>query len=192
MESVINKCIINMLKLNIIEDSQKDVMVYGLDLLFSSVVNLISIFGLSVVFDVEIETFVLLLFFIPLQSFGGGYHCQTHLKCWLLMLAGYVMAMCLFLRLPTEVLGCGALLSAYSFVTLAPIENSNAPFGDIFKRKMHRTVVVVYVVALILAGIGYYKNIELVKVVLIAVNLSAISIISAKMKQIIRRQNGYV
>ena len=157
-------------------------MIYGLDLLLSSIVSVASFLILGVLLGAGLQTVCFWGIFIPLQSFGGGYHCQTHFRCWLLMLVCYLGALYIIVPLPISILWCGAVLASYSFVKLAPIENVHAPFSEAFRRKMHVGVLGVYVLALVFAGICCSWNIVITKVILTAVLLSGSSIFGAKVR----------
>lgn len=182
MDIIVNSCVKMMLEYEVIDAQQKDVMVYGLDLLFSSIVSLASFVLLGFCLGRERETFWLLITFIPLQSFGGGYHCQTHFRCWLLMLVGYFAAMYIIIKIPAILLWGGAVLGAYSFMKLAPIENPNAMFGEFFRKKMRRIVMCLYWSSLLLARIIQGVEHKYYTVILVAVILSASSILGAYLK----------
>lgn len=186
MEKLINSCIGAMLDCKVIDEQQRAVVEYGLDLLFSSVVSLLSFALLGVIFDVEMQTFILLMTFIPLQSFGGGYHCQTHFRCWMLMMVTYLLAVFVLMKLPVVVLWCGAIFGAYPFLKLAPIENTRAPFGEEFGKRMRSMVIAVYLTALIFAAVVSWCGSECMRPILVGVILSGVSIVCAKIKQVNR------
>lgn len=188
MDKIVNLCITMMLEYKVIDEQQKDIMVYGLDLLFSSMVSLASFILLGFCLNREIETIWLLITFIPLQSFGGGYHCQTHFRCWLLMMAGYLTAMFVLVKIPAVILWGGSVLGGYSFLKLAPVENPKAMFGEIFGNRMRKIVVCIYFAALLSAGIVLGAGTEWHTVILSGVVLSAISIIGAKVKNKILKE----
>lgn len=182
MDRIIDSCVTAMLDYKVIDKRQQAVMVYGLDLLFSSIVSLVSLVLLGLFLNRGMQTLWLLMIFIPLQSFGGGYHCQTHFRCWLLMLVGYLLTMFVVVKVPLILLWSGAVLGAYSFLRLAPIENPKAAFGLKFRRKMRQSVICFYIAALILAAVMTVFKIEWNKIILIAIILSATSILSAEIK----------
>lgn len=183
MEKLISSCVTAMVARNVIEKEKQQVIVYGLDLLFSSVISLMSFVVLGVILGKEIETLILLAIYIPLQSFGGGYHCETHFRCWLLMMVGYLVAVFGMMNLPSQLLWTGALMNAYSFFKLAPVENPKAPFSERFRGRMHCCVMSLYFVALILAAGVMWRRCELLGPILTAVVLSGVSIVSAKLKK---------
>lgn len=189
MEKWINAFVATMLEYGVIEKPQKAIMTYGLDLLFSSVISLLSIIVCGVALNVEIQTLWLLAAFIPLQSFGGGYHCKTRLRCWLLMLVGYLISVFGLIQLPAPVLWGGALLAAYSFLKLTPVEHENAPFGEAFGKRMHEIVVGFYLTALAVAAVGTWMKWECTKPIFIAVIMSGASILCAKMKHLNRERD---
>ena len=186
MEKLINSCIGAMLEYKVIDEQQRTVMEYSLDLLFSSVVSLLSFALLGIIFDVEMQTFILLMTFIPLQSFGGGYHCQTHFKCWMLMMVTYILSIFVLMKLPLIVLWCGAVLGAYPFLKWAPIENPRAPFGEEFGKRMRSIVIAVYFIALLVAAVASWGGSECVEPILTGVIMSGVSILYAKVKQVNR------
>ena len=69
MDRLVNRSVAAMLKDQVISEEQKAVMIYGLDLLYSSIISLLSFVVLGFVLKRLVPTLVLLLFFIPLQSF---------------------------------------------------------------------------------------------------------------------------
>ena len=186
MEKLINSCIGAMLDCKVIDEQQRAVMEYGLDLLFSSVVSLLSFALLGVIFDVEMQTFILLMTFIPLQSFGGGYHCQTHFRCWMLMMVTYLLAVFVLMKLPLVILWCGAVLGVYPFLKWAPIENPRAPFGEEFGKRMRSVVIIVYFIAMVFAALASPCGSECMRPILTGVIMSDVSILCAKVKQVNR------
>ena len=184
MERLVNRSVTAMLEHQIVREEQQAVIIYGLDLLYSSIISLLSFVVLGSFLNRLLPTAVLLLFFIPLQSFGGGYHCQTHFRCWLLMMIGYLAAVFVLMNLPLYILWSMMLIGAYAILKFAPIENPAAPFGECFRKKMRRIMLVVFAAAVLLAGIFSVMREELASPILVAVILSEVSITSAKIKQV--------
>lgn len=76
MEKVVRLFVSKMIEQNVIEEQRRAVISYGLELFFSSVINILSILLISVLINREGGIILLLLVSVPLQSFGGGYHCK--------------------------------------------------------------------------------------------------------------------
>lgn len=176
MDRLVHSCVAGMIKYKVIEKRQEDVIVYGLDLLFSSVLEMVGLLLMGIILGKGIYTICLLLTFIPLQSFGGGFHCQTHLRCFITMITGYLFAVYVLIELPVVILWGGAVLNIVSFLKFAPVENVKAPFSNKFKLKMRRYVLTVYFIILTVAVIVSREQLELAKSFLSAVILSGVSI----------------
>ena len=184
MDKLINTCVNKMQNYGVIDIQQRSVMIYGLDLLMSSALSLMSVLIISIFMTRTSETSVLLLAFIPLQSFGGGYHCQTHLRCWLAMLIGFLISMTVLVHFPAHLLWFITVLASIPIFLWAPVENKKAPFGKQFGQKMRKIVIIVYCIAITVAFITIAKFPEISKPILIAIILSGFSITSAIVKKI--------
>lgn len=183
MEKMVRFCVVKMIDKSIIEEQQCAVISYGLDLLFSSVINILSILLIGVILNREGSIILLLLVSIPLQSFGGGYHCNTHLMCWILTTGGYLAAVFGAVHLPIGVLLCGALVSAYPFLRLSPVENPKAPFGEKFKEKMKRVVRITYFCGILIALMLFVFENEGTKFILVGIAMEGFSVLCAECKR---------
>lgn len=81
MERIINHIINTMLVKGVIEEKQKSVIAYGLDLLLSTVISMTVLLAIGFVLSQGGQTICFLIPLVLFQGFGGGYHCQTHLRC---------------------------------------------------------------------------------------------------------------
>lgn len=71
--------------------SQKDTAVYcyGLEALYSSLLELLTILFLSLFVGNFLQTMLFFAALIPLRVYAGGYHAKTRLRCYLMSLAVY-------------------------------------------------------------------------------------------------------
>lgn len=184
MEKFVERCVAMMETNGIIEERERQIMVYGLDLLFMSAVSIGSFLFLGFLLNSETKTICLLLSFIPLQSFGGGYHCQTHARCWLLMMCGYLIGIFFLINVPGEVLWCSAAVCSVLFLRAVPIENPRAPFSAIFARKMRKIAIGVYFFVLGISAITFLLECGLYKALLAGIILSGLSILCAALKKV--------
>ena len=183
MERMVKFCVLKMIDKSIIVEQQRAVITYGLDLLFSSSINILTILFFSLIIGKERGIILLLLISIPLQSFGGGYHSETHLMCWILTTGGYLVALFGAVHLPVGVLLCTAFVSAYPFLWLSPVENPKAPFGEIFKEKMKKIVRKTYFWGIIISLILLVFGNEGARFVLAGISLEGFSVYGAKCKR---------
>lgn len=183
MEKIVSACASAMIDYGVIDKKQRGIILYGLDLFFSSIISLISLILIGYILNIEAQTICFLGIFIPLQSFGGGYHCKTHFRCWLLMLVCYLISMYVVMCLPMFLLCSASILVSYAFLKLAPVENVKAPFSDAFRIKMHAIVVCVYFVALLCAIVLLRYNLIFSRTILAAVILSGTSILAVRIRR---------
>lgn len=179
MEKLVCSCVSRMLEYRVIDKKQESVITYGLDLLFSSMLAIMVLLLTGIIIHKETYTVGLLVTFIPLQSLGGGFHCQTHLRCWTAMFIGYLFAVYVLARLPMSVLWGGAVLCFICIFKFAPVENVKAPFGQEFKMKMRKSVIAVYFIAMVVSILILEKQSEVASAILNAVILSGGSILFA-------------
>ena len=177
-ERMIESIVDHMLEKGIIEEKCRAIICYGLDLFISSVISLTIFLTVGWVIGQGSRMTCLLAAFIPIQSFGGGYHCQTHFKCWMLTACGLLATLAAMQCLSVGAFAVGAAMSAFPILKIAPVRNEKAHFSDAFGEKMHRIVSVVYVVELSVAGLIYSIGMD-AKPILGAVILAGVSIVCA-------------
>lgn len=114
-----------------IQASDRELYVYGLDVLLSTAANILCVLALGLLLGRVPEAAVYLLCFAALRSAAGGYHAGTHLACLLILLAAFGISMTPFLLLPESAYGwLTASLSAASLAAvliLAPAPHENRP-----------------------------------------------------------------
>ena len=86
MNAILSRLIDKCIRHGIIKDQETDVYRYGFDLLVFSLINIILLVFVGLAVNRAGSVALILLGYIPLQSMGGGYHADTHLRCMLLML----------------------------------------------------------------------------------------------------------
>ena len=138
----------------VLKEQDVDVFLYGMDLFLFYVLSIGTFVIVGALTATLPAVLCVLLCFIPLQSFGGGYHANTHLRCFLL--TGGMLALCVRCGMWAQLswMAPGVLLSALAVFRLAPVGNDNAPYSPAFRAKMKRVVRVAYFIELTLWGIA--------------------------------------
>lgn len=128
---------------NIIAEKDIDSYAYGFELILISAINWGVVFVLMLITQTFIETMLYVAVFITLRHHAGGYHADTHLKCFILSLGAYS---CLLLLLNVTSPAASAaitllclLFSLPTIFVLAPIEHVNHPVSESALKK-HRTI----------------------------------------------------
>lgn len=141
--------------------SKKDVKIYryGLEMLFLSLVEILSILGLSLFIGNFFETVLFFLAFIPLRLFAGGYHATTRLRCYLVSLCVYgIFSLCLII-VPTDLAlirsVSSALISFLIVMVWAPVIHKNRHLEKqtyIYCKRVSRKIAMVWLVTIVICG----------------------------------------
>lgn len=134
----------------IIQKEDVDKCKYGLEVMLSSLLEILSILLLSVFVGNFLETLLLFAAFIPLRVYAGGYHANTKLKCYLISVAVYTVFTVTTYILPEELyLLISVLCTVFSLTMVfntAPIVHHNKSVNDI-ERKYYRKFSIIIVMA---------------------------------------------
>lgn len=123
--------------------SKKDTAVYcyGLEALYSSLLELLTILFLSFFVGNFWQTVLFFAAFIPLRVYAGGYHAKTRLRCYLMSLAVYGVFSMVLLMTPVAWLlpfaWGGSVLSLFIVWLLAPVAHQNHKIS-LKSRKVYR------------------------------------------------------
>lgn len=124
-------CVNKISKYYYIEDNQKPIYIYGFELLFSSILSLLSITIMSILFHRYIfSVSFILAFYIP-RLFCGGVHATTYNKCYIITNTIFIIICALTqLLLYFKLSFMAPIISLLSFIIilfLSPITNLNHP-----------------------------------------------------------------
>jgi accessory gene regulator B len=119
-----------------ISREDKDIYVYGLEILLMNLFNLVTTTIIGTVLGQLPECLLFLILFIPLRSYAGGYHAKNPLWCHLLSSVVLILVLQLSQRAPAMAYTHLPLLLASSavIVFLALVENLNKPIDSEEKR----------------------------------------------------------
>ena len=115
-----------------------DVFAYGLDLILFTIATMLVLLTLGLLTGRVGATVCCAMTYMPLQVTGGGYHANTHLRCFLTTIFGWAVAMALNHFLPLWALILFMAQGVYAVFMYAPIEHVNAPMSTVKKLKMRR------------------------------------------------------
>jgi Membrane protein putatively involved in post-translational modification of the autoinducing quorum-sensing peptide len=116
----------------IIENKEElDIYEYGFELLISSFVNIAVVFIMSLFLGKVLEAIAFFLAFIPLRMFAGGYHANTHFRCFIILLFVYSTNVVLIYITPYNYIPHTILIFSICSLILvllySPMEDSNKP-----------------------------------------------------------------
>lgn len=84
LEFLGQRCTNALIKRGVIQQKEYPIYQYGFELLWSTVLCVMSILLLSMVFDYTRCAIVFLLYFLPIRTVAGGYHAPSYEKCFIL------------------------------------------------------------------------------------------------------------
>lgn len=141
---------------------EKDVPVYryGLEAIYSSTLELVSILFLAVIVGNFWQTVAFFLAFIPLRVYAGGYHASTRLRCFLVSLVVYGVFAVALILVPAAwyrmLALAGCALSAWVVWRKAPVVHHNrriAPAAWQYYRRISRLICGIEI-AIVLVGLA--------------------------------------
>ena len=138
------------MKEGFISKDDLDIYAYGLELFTSTLGNIIILLALSLIFNRLFETLIVLAVMLPMQSYAGGYHAKTHLRCFLIMIIGWFPVMWMIDVFNNISAAIVLSVSIAVIFVLAPVRHVNVPMSaprrktvKLFARLICLTLVIV-------------------------------------------------
>lgn len=191
-----NKITEFLIKNNAVQDDEKEVYIYGLELFLSSIVNFAIILFIGYLFDRFFETIIFLITFCPLRQFSGGFHASNYARCTIYFNLIYIgiiqLEKYLLLHIEQYILLLILVITSLIIALMAPIEDSNKPLNNyekhLFKSKSIKILIFWNVMVVLEIFIFKVKVLCLIYSV-IAVVLLAVLMITGSMKNMKERGN---
>lgn len=150
----------------IINTQEKEIYVYGIQLVISSVINLLICIIISLLLDEFVNGILFFILFSSLRRFTGGIHCKTFIMC-NMVFSGIVTLVLLINRLFGTVFGEPALFVVTILFCLtcillfSPVYNKNKELTSIEIRKFKIISIVVYIIHLSFYLVAFFLNYRL-------------------------------
>lgn len=149
-----------------IDSEDSDICSYGLEILISSLINLVMVLILGSILNKFIQTVVFVICYCSIRQFAGGYHSNTHGKCIFTFLCMYLITICIGSNVDSiylsQVFLLIGIINWLSIYMLVPVEHINNPLSEIEKinYKKSARIVVTLVLLGIVIGIYLYRGYE--------------------------------
>lgn len=144
------------------DETDIDVYSYGLEIMLASTMNVLAIFGLSIIFHQFIPTVAFMLVFMAMRTFAGGYHAKTHLTCFLIFLFFYGVMLLLAAALPAEFINplfiTMTMVSSIIIVAWAPIIDQGTPLKKSRIRKNRKIAMVLLSLVVLFIVVLYFVD----------------------------------
>lgn len=76
-----------------IPSEEREIYKYGFDIVFYTIWSTLLLLIIGLLLKQFLATVIIVLLFYTFQSFGGGYHADSHLKCLLTMIFGLLIGL---------------------------------------------------------------------------------------------------
>ncbi len=139
-----------------------EVYIYGIELMVSSFIGTVLVFGLGVISGYIAESIIFMLSLSAVRIFSGGYHANTYLKCNIIFVISaifsflcYKLYVLYLLQFNSLISGILLLLSLTAVVFFAPVENVNKKINDSDRGKFKMLSAVVLFFEFLLCMLTY-------------------------------------
>lgn len=166
---MMNRCIGRIIgwqiKKGILPEAQRATYEYAYEVMISKVINILIAVLIAFLFRAPVTVAVLLVVYIPMRTYAGGYHAETNLWCTFVS-AVMIVGVCLMVKyypidsiLPFNI---AASLSSICIIwMMAPVEAAHKPLDELeFKRYRLRTRILLMlgmIVSVILYCFGFWQ-----------------------------------
>lgn len=148
---------------DIITPEDEPIYTYGIQQFFTIMLNLISVALIAALFNQLLVAAILMLTFIPLRSFAGGFHASTPVRCYLLSLVA-VMAQLVILPMVAgfeHQMTLFAIPALCLLFVLTPVEDANKPLSQdeklAYQKKCRQLSLLYYFILFVLTWFGLYR-----------------------------------
>lgn len=130
----------------VIKDNDREIYQYGFEQVFSSLLNIATMLLLGIILGKIYQSLVLILSFMALRSYSGGYHANTPLQCYLLTVMSISAALSIMKFITIDRFICLGLLvlSSVVILLLSPIGTKNKPLDEIEKIIYRKKTIIVW------------------------------------------------
>lgn len=122
-----------LLSRNVIKDEDYEIYQYGLEQIFTSIMDLMTLLAIGVIMGMIWQCIIFVLSFMLLRKYAGGYHASTPLRCYLLTTLIITVALSVMKYIEINYFIYWGLFISSSIVTflLSPMESENKRLDDI-------------------------------------------------------------
>lgn len=127
---------------NLVDKEDEEVYAYGMELLLSTVFNLIIAVFIAIITDTFIPCLINLTAFVSIRIYAGGYHADTHIGCMTTLTIVQSLFVAIIKMTPVKVIQISTpfmlAVSILLIIILAPVAHPNKPLSDRLKVKLRK------------------------------------------------------
>lgn len=156
MQYYLSECITDfLLRKKTIRNEEKDIYVYGVELIISSIINLLICLIISLLFEDFANGLVFFISFSSLRRFTGGFHSKSFLRCNIIFAVIVVIALSIN-RYLSDVFGYAVfsvLLTVFTLliiVLFSPVYNDNKKLTEQERKQFLLKSVLAYLIHILI------------------------------------------
>ncbi len=170
----------------IIETEHKEVYAYGIEILLSTILNLIVALTIALISHEFVACLINLTAFVTVRIYAGGYHADTHWGCMTtligVLLIFIFVAKFISLELIMILSPILLIISAVIIFKYAPVEHPNKPLSDKKKLKLRRKALVSLSIWVLFCICFYFIKTEFTFYAVSGIFSLAVALIAEKIK----------
>lgn len=147
-------------QINIINKDEREVYIYGTELILSSIVGILALIFVSICTGKYFQWLPFLIGFVPLRLLGGGYHAKNHRGCIITFTSVYFVCTILTETVKREkpMIVMFSLLVFFTIFLFSPIEAKNKTLSISVRTTNRRKSIVLALINAIITTL-YVSNI---------------------------------
>lgn len=146
--------------INIINKDEREVYIYGTELMLSSIVGIFALIFASICAGKYFQWLPFLIGFVPLRLLGGGYHAKTHRGCIIAFTSVYLVCTILTESVKSEkpLFVMFSILVLFTIFLFSPVEAKNKTLSISIRTTNRRKSIVLGLINAIITTL-YVSNI---------------------------------
>lgn len=159
---------------NIIDDERYEICRYGINQLFTTILDFATILFMGFVFNMVLEGIIFTAAYIPIRIYAGGYHAKTTQRCWLFSAIMLLIILCIIKYTPNNpiffwIYTVLSLISCVIIWTLSPVEDKNKTLDEqeniVYRQRTRRILYAEIILNIILYASHCYSIVTVLEMV---------------------------
>lgn len=118
--------------MNLIDETKKDIYIYGFEYIISNIVYLAIFFALCIITKTLLTSLCFWLGIFLLRKIAGGHHANSYISCHILFAANHILFIMMVFIFPPKhyqlFIVIAILITVIAIFTCAPVDHKNKPF----------------------------------------------------------------
>lgn len=147
---------------SLISSDEQHIYTYCFEIILSSILAWGSVICIAIFTNKVLPTFLYMGGFFIFRSLSGGYHAETHLKCYLLSLTTYILFLLIVHLIPVSNYWIASIvfiaIASPVLFFLAPVDHKNNPFTNEHKRRLKTKIRILLLIYLFIMSLLLYAD----------------------------------